>query len=112
MRYAEVFWNDFGCVSPAPLWRNASSSVRDALRERVPSRRKEKGSPPYHLLSEKLEPLQRPHRLGARVDIAKNNVGLPAHLHGLERHDVEHGAVGAEQRVERQSQVLLWHLVG
>lgn len=50
----------------------------------------------YHGFPEEHEALQRPHGLRARVDVAKHNVRLAAHLHGPERDDVEDDAVGCE----------------
>ena len=66
----------------------------------------------YHLLSEKVKALQCAHGLRARRDVSEHDVCLAAHLGRSHGHDVENGAVGREERVQRHSQVWLLDLVG
>lgn len=55
--------------------------------------------------------MQRAHGLSGGVDIAEDNVRLTAHLHCLERDNVQNNAVGREQHVEIALEVLLGQLI-
>ncbi|KAK8204630.1 hypothetical protein M8818_005070 [Zalaria obscura] len=57
-------------------------------------------SPTHHRLPKNLHAIQLPQRLRTSVNIAEQNVRLSAHLHRLERDNVEDRAVGAEEHVQ------------
>jgi hypothetical protein len=54
----------------------------------------------HHFSSKELEFLQRSHSLSRCLDVSKYNMGLPPHLHGPQRNDIEDGTVGGEKSVE------------
>lgn len=66
----------------------------------------------YHLPAEELVSLTASQRLRRTVLIAEQHVRLAAHRLCLERCDVQHGAVGREEHVERAPQVFLLQLLG
>lgn len=66
----------------------------------------------YNVLPKKRRSLQRAHRLRRSINIAEDDVGLAAHLGGLEGDDVEDDAVGGEEHVEVSLEVGLGELVG
>lgn len=59
----------------------------------------------HHWSAEELLTIQGSHGLCRCLDIAKDNVCLAAHGHGLERDDIENGAVRREEHVERCAKV-------
>lgn len=54
----------------------------------------------HHWSAKEFLSIQSSHRLCRRLDVAKYNVCLAAHGHGLERDNIEDGAVRGEQHVE------------
>ena len=65
-----------------------------------------------HFLPQKIKPLERSHRLGTRLHISEGNVRLASHLVIPKSHDIKDRAVGREESVKGQSEVIFLHLFG
>ena len=66
----------------------------------------------YQLMSEKLKSPQGSHSLRCRLCITVNDVRLPSHLHRLQGDDIEDRAVGGEESVEGEAEVVFLYLRG
>lgn len=64
------------------------------------------------LVAEELKPPQRAHSLRGCLRIAEHDVRLPSHLHRLHGDDVEDRAVGGEEGVEGEAEVVFLDLRG
>lgn len=65
-----------------------------------------------HLSAKELHPSTTPHRLRRTVDVAEEDVRLPAHLLGFERGDVQHGSVGGKEHVQLSSKIFFLESLG
>ena len=61
---------------------------------------------------QKIEPLERSHRLRTRLHISKSDVRLASHLVIPKCDNIKDRAVGREESVEGQSEVSFLHLFG
>lgn len=64
------------------------------------------------LVTKELKSLKRAHSLRSRLRIAEHDVSLPTHLHRLHGDDIEDRAVGGEERVEGEAEVVFLDLRG
>jgi hypothetical protein len=65
----------------------------------------------HHIPPKECEALQRAHGLGRGVDVTEHNVRLSAHLHSLERDNIQNDAIGCKQHVQVALEIFLRQLV-
>jgi len=61
----------------------------------------------HHFLPKKVKPLKSAHSLCTGLNVLEDHMSLASHFVRLHSHDVEDGAVGGKQRVERRSEIML-----
>lgn len=65
----------------------------------------------HHFLAEKVKSLKSAHGLCTGLNVLEDHVSLASHFVRLHGHDVEDGAVGGEQGVERRAKIMLAQFV-
>lgn len=63
------------------------------------------------MLAEKVESLKGAHGLCTGLDVLKDYMGLASHFVCLHSHDVEDGAVGRKEGVERRAEIMFAQFV-